>query len=245
MYEGELEVPNLSEENKAHELDVTVSFTKDQVKCDKLKELMRTKGAVKVQEALGEWMKNLRNDCGSTLQVPNKDSLQDSSEKKKASQMKRDFQQTVIKKQSSTNTSQMGTKISTKKLVMTVNFMCAAKDLYDALTTSHMISTWSRSSVKDDAQSGQDFSFFSGNVTGTYTQFVKNEKISLRWRHKSWPAAHHSNVTMTLKNGDEGVDLMLEQRGVPQEKVDSTKQGWHNYYWKPMKACFGFGNGLC
>ena len=69
MYEGELEVPNLSEENEADELDVTVGFTKDQQKCDKLKELMRTKGAVKVREALGKYMENLKKDCASTLQV--------------------------------------------------------------------------------------------------------------------------------------------------------------------------------
>ena len=59
----------MSEENDADELDVTVGFTKDQQKCDKLKELMRTKGAIKVQEALGKYMENLKKDCASTLQV--------------------------------------------------------------------------------------------------------------------------------------------------------------------------------
>jgi len=241
VYEGELEVPNLSEENDADELDVTVGFTKDQQKCDKLKELMRTKGAIKVQEALGKYMENLKKDCASTLQVPTKDTLKD-SHKTKSSEMKRDFQQTVVKK--SNEEQQVGTKISTKKLVMTVKFMCAVKDLYDALTTSNMISVWSRSSVKDDARVGEGFSFFSGNVTGTYTRLVENKSVAMRWRQKSWPAAHHSNATIFLKQTESGVEMKLEQTGVPQQSVEATKQGWHNYYWNPMKACFGFGNDI-
>ena len=107
-----------------------------------------------------------------------------------------------------------------------------------------MISVWSRSFTKNDARVGEDFSFFSGNVTGTYTQLVENEKVSMRWRQKSWPDAHYSNATICLKQTDSGVEMKLEQTGVPQQSVEATKQGWHNYYWNPMKACFGFGNDI-
>ena len=41
---------------------------------------MRTKGVLKVQAALGEYINNLMKDFGSTLQAPTKDSMNGSEE---------------------------------------------------------------------------------------------------------------------------------------------------------------------
>ena len=156
--------------------------------------------------------------------------------------MKREFQQMVITKSAAKPVQEES--VSTKKLKMTEKFRCECRDLYNALTTAQMISAWSRSQTKEDASASQDFSFFSGNVTGTYTQLVENEKVAMRWRQKSWLAGHHSNVTITMEQVDGCVELKLEQNGIPSESFDATKQGWTNYYWKPIKQCFGFGSAM-
>jgi len=63
----------------------------------------------------------------------------------------------------------------------------------------------------------------------------------MRWRFKSWPEGHHSNVTLELEQKPDGTELRLKQTGIPANSLDQTQEGWQNYYWKSIKQTFGFG----
>ena len=77
-----------------------------------------------------------------------------------------------------------------------------------------------------------------------YSLQEPSEKICMRWRSKSWPNEHYSNVTLELKQKDCTTDLVLTQTGIPDNEYDRTKEGWHQYYWEPIKMTFGFGARL-
>ena len=77
------------------------------------------------------------------------------------------------------------------------------------------------------------FAFFSNQVP--------DKKIEMRWRFRSWPAGHHSNVTLELQQKPDGTELRLKQTGIPENSFDQTREGWQNYYWKSIKQTFGFG----
>jgi len=63
----------------------------------------------------------------------------------------------------------------------------------------------------------------------------------MRWRFRSWPEGHHSNVTLELEQKPDGTELRLKQTGIPANSFEQTQDGWQNYYWKSIKQTFGFG----
>lgn len=66
----------------------------------------------------------------------------------------------------------------------------------------------------------------------------------MRWRMKSWPAEHYSNVTIDLEEKEDVTHLSLKQTGVPDKEVDRTQEGWKLNYWERMRHIFGFGAQL-
>jgi activator of HSP90 ATPase len=64
----------------------------------------------------------------------------------------------------------------------------------------------------------------------------RGKKIVQTWRASDWPADHYSTVTFVLKPVKGGTRLTFTQTGVPDNQYAGIKQGWIEYYWKPMKA---------
>lgn len=244
IYKGELEIPNLSEENDADDIDVIVSFKKDQQKCDKLKELMRIKGTEAIREKLQVYMDSLKNDCASSIQVPAKDDRPKTTTDTNSTKIA--FNKLSVDNASAPKsaTPEVGAKIPTKKLLQKETFMTTVGELYKTLTEKERIQAWSRSSIEGDAKPKESFCLFGGNVTGEYLQLVENKKIVMRWRLKSWPAAHYSTVTLKLNQVLTGTELDLEQTSVPQDSLEMTKQGWRNYYWQSIKLTFGYSTQI-
>nr|CAB3220661.1 activator of 90 kDa heat shock protein ATPase homolog 1-like [Phallusia mammillata] len=240
-YTGMLEVPNLSEENSGDEVDVTVSFGKDDQKCDELKDLMRKKGIPILQEKFDEFAKSLRNECASTIQLPTNEENQNNKAKSVCNDNKINSAAPSTNKQINATA---GVKINTKKLIMSESFMTSVDELYKTLTLKDRIQAWSRSPVQQDAASGETFTLFDGNVSGEFTSLARDSKIAMRWRFKSWPDAHYSNVTINLTQNSDGTKLELEQTGVPESSIEATKNGWKNYYWRSIKMTFGYGANI-
>ena len=239
-YSGQLEIPNLSEENDADEVDVNVFFGKDQRESRELKEMMRKTGTKVIQEKLQNYITSLKTDCASAIQVPDKDEkvAQVSSSNSVASKNLKNEMRNAV---SSSPKTDVGTRIHTKKLVMTETFMTEVSELYKTLTYKDRISAWARSSVSADAAAGESFSLFDGNVCGEYTKLEKDSKICMRWRFKSWTDAHFSNVSLAFSQTSDGAQIQLEQTGVPQDAIEATRKGWKNYYWSAIKMTFGYG----
>lgn len=73
---------------------------------------------------------------------------------------------------------------------------------------------------------------------------VENKTIGMRWRIKSWPSEHYSDVTLSLDEKDDMTVLNLTQSGVPESEYERTRQGWERYYWNSIRQTFGFGTRL-
>ena len=68
--------------------------------------------------------------------------------------------------------------------------------------------------------------------------------MCMRWRNKSWPEEHYSEVTLTLSEHEGQTTLQLNQTGVPESEYDRTYEGWSRYYWDSIKQIFGYGTRL-
>ena len=55
---------------------------------------------------------------------------------------------------------------------------------------------------------------------------------------------HFSDVTIQLKQDDDGTSLTLTQTGIPDSDHERTKDGWKKYIFDAIKATFGYGANL-
>lgn len=70
---------------------------------------------------------------------------------------------------------------------------------------------------------------------------MRDTKIEMRWRFKTWPSEHYSKVIIDLTDKGDCTELALTQTGVPESDFDRTREGWKRYYWEAIKQTFGYG----
>ena len=73
-----------------------------------------------------------------------------------------------------------------KEFEQVVKFRARPQDLYDVLTNDKMVKGFTQSAAVVDAQVGGAFSFFDGEISGSFVELVPNEKIVQKWRMKEW-----------------------------------------------------------
>lgn len=243
VHRGKFTIPNLSEENSADEIEVNITADKDSTESYKLKQFMHKTGQKIIKEKMGEYIQGLTEEFSKGLILPTAGAPNTAKCKPKDSQeneIKKQLNQAVI----SSNHTVKGVRIKCKKLSQKIEFMCQAGDLYNALTERQMVSAFTRGDAEIEAEKGARFRLFNGSVKGEFTELTLHERIRMRWRFTSWPDEHYSDVTISFEQKDCTTDLLLEQSGIPESEYDRTNEGWHRYYWEPIKMTFGFGASL-
>ncbi len=79
------------------------------------------------------------------------------------------------------------------------------------------------------------FSAFGGYAKGKFRELIQDKRIILLWRANDWRKDKFSTVTIILKPTKTGTLLEFIQTDVPEEFAEDVDQGWHEFYWKPMK----------
>lgn len=238
-YDGQLEIPNLSEENDPEDVDVNVTVTTDDDEGHALKDFLRSTGTKVIRQQIQKYIDDLKKEFSQGMILP----MQKTNTQNVITPPKNmdGFKTTVISNPTVDNSAPVGAKIKCKKLSNKEVFKCQAFDLYRALTNKDMLQAFTRSTVTTDAEKGGRFQLFDGNITGEYLQLEPNKRIEMRWRFKTWPAEHYSNVVLELVENDDSTELLVTQTGIPESDYDRTVQGWNQYYWGSIKMTFGFG----
>ncbi len=82
---------------------------------------------------------------------------------------------------------------------------------------------------------GGKFTAYAEYINGINLNLVQDKTIVQSWRGNDWPEGHYSKVTFSLEKVKRGTRLIFKQSGVPEEHYKDIKQGWRDYYWKPMR----------
>ncbi|KAL9953979.1 hypothetical protein ACROYT_G041464 [Oculina patagonica] len=247
VWKGKIEIPNLSEEHDAEEVNVLVTADKSSDESYQLKEMVRSVGTGLIREKLAQYIKELRQEFSQGMILPSKDSpvLQRASSSNENNDAFKDAVNAPLSSgdanKNKTNSAKVGCPISTKKMTMKQEFLTTAEELYAALTEQQRLEAFTQSSAKVDASRGGTFVLFNGNVSGKFLELVSEEKIVMQWRFKSWPEGHHSTVTITFDQKDDRTELKLTQTGIPEDDFERTKEGWKQFYWGNMKRTFCWG----
>jgi len=245
---GKIEIPNLSEEHEDMEdVDVDVTLTTKGPEATVLKEMLRKgPGVKKVRELLSNYVLALKNEYSSSgLILPKKDQavapVKTSAVSKPATKPAGGQAN-----EASMKALDIGCKLDLAEVKLEETMKCTGQELYNALTQKDMIQifTGSEAKMKDSAEAGGNFELLGGNITGQFTELTPFTKIVQQWRLKSWPQGVTSKVIITIKQTKDDCKVSIEQSGVPSKEVESTREGWHRYYFHAMKRSFGFGASL-
>jgi activator of HSP90 ATPase len=128
-----------------------------------------------------------------------------------------------------------GCDMKTKTISQSVTFKTSPHEVYEALMDAEKHAAFTGSEADISREAGGRFSVWGGSLEGENLKLVPDRKIVQSWRSDDWPEGHYSKVTFDLENTSGGTRLNFTQTGVPEEFYEDIRQGWHDYYWNPMK----------
>lgn len=241
---GTFEVPNLSEENDADELDVQISLNDSSVgkEADMMKEMMRNKGTKVIKERLAMYISQLKNDFAKDLIKPTKDAggapITTTNVVRETSKLS--LNNGVVDKPTGKPVA-AGVKIETKTLDISEELKCRKDEAYNVFVEPELITAFCRGPTTVDPTPGGKFVMFDGNVTGTFVSLERGKEIKQRWRFRSWPDGHYSEVTIKFEEQEDHTNVTVSQTGIPANDFERTENGWRQFYFRSIKQTFGYG----
>ena len=125
--------------------------------------------------------------------------------------------------------------VKTKTIRQSVTFKASPGEVYETLMDSKKHGEFTGAPAKISREVGGKFSIYEGDIEGVNLELIPAQKITQSWRYSDWPAGHYSKCTFGLSPVPGGTRLTFTQTGVPEDKYEDIRQGWHDYYWEPMK----------
>lgn len=127
--------------------------------------------------------------------------------------------------------------MKTKKIQQTVSIKAKPAEVFEALMDSKKHCLFTGAKARISQKKGGTFSAYDGGLNGKNLKIVPNQKIVQAWKceMEGWPKNHFSIATFSFQKTKNGTRLTFLQTGVPVECLKEIKEGWKDYYWKPMK----------
>ena len=111
--------------------------------------------------------------------------------------------------------------------------------VYEAWLSSEGHTALTGSPANVDGRVGGEFSAWDGYILGKTLELTPDRRIVQAWRTTEFPdKAPDSQLEILLDEVAEGTRLTLIHRDLPEDQVDSYRQGWADFYFKPMKEFF-------
>lgn len=122
-----------------------------------------------------------------------------------------------------------------KTIQQTRTFNAPAHGIFEALMDSKKHSQFTGNKAAISRKAGGKFTAYDNYIEGKNLQIVEDQKIVQSWRASDWHEGHFSKVTFELKETGKKTKLNFTHENVPEEHYDGIKQGWIDFYWKPLK----------
>jgi activator of HSP90 ATPase len=126
----------------------------------------------------------------------------------------------------------------TRTVRQSVTFKASPREVYEVLMDSRKHSKLTGDKAIISRKVGGKFTV-GEYIQGVNLEVVPNERIVQSWRGSDWPEGHFSRAVFSLRTEGNGTRLTFTQTGIPEENHHEIKQGWHDYYWTPMKEMLG------
>ena len=126
------------------------------------------------------------------------------------------------------------TSITQKKLLPTL-----PEEVYDALLNPKKHSKFTGSKATGKAKVGAKFTAWDGYILGRNLELEKGKRIVQEWITTDWPEQYlPSRLEFTFKEIEGKTEVTMVHSNIPTEQEEELKQGWIDFYWKPLKIYF-------
>ena len=111
--------------------------------------------------------------------------------------------------------------------------------IYEAWLSSKGHTALTGNPAKVDGNVGGEFSTWDGYIFGRTLELTSNQRIVQAWRTSEFPDdAPDSHLEVLLEEVEGGTKITLIHSDMPEDQIDSYRQGWEDFYFKPMKQYF-------
>jgi len=88
------------------------------------------------------------------------------------------------------------------------------------------------------------FTAWDGYISGETLELKPYSRIVQAWRTTEFPEGRpDSNVEILLESVKGGTKVTIIHSNIPENQADDYKQGWQDFYFKPMKSYFNKQSG--
>lgn len=95
------------------------------------------------------------------------------------------------------------------------------------------------SPAKVEPRVGGSFTAWDGYISGKTLELKPYTRIVQAWRTTEFPeGSADSRVEISLEAVEGGTQLRLIHSNIPEGQAESYKQGWEDFYFRPMKEYF-------
>ncbi|WXG44402.1 MAG: SRPBCC domain-containing protein [Promethearchaeati archaeon SRVP18_Atabeyarchaeia-1] len=113
------------------------------------------------------------------------------------------------------------------------------EEIYDAYVDPKKHSAFTGSKATGSGKVGGEFTAWDGYIFGKNLVLETGKRIVQEWMTTEWPEGYPaSKLELTLKKVKGGTQLSMVHSNVPAEQADDYKQGWTDFYWKPLREYF-------
>ena len=112
-------------------------------------------------------------------------------------------------------------------------------EVYEAFVDAKKHSAFTGSKARGKPKVGEEFTAWDGYISGKFLELVEGKKIVQEWITTDWPQGYPpSRFELVLKEVKGGTEISMAHSDVPAEQVEDTKEGWNEFYWKPLREYF-------
>ena len=116
----------------------------------------------------------------------------------------------------------------------------SAETIYTAWLSTQGHTLMTGSPAKVDRRVKGEFTAWDGYIWGTFLELEANKRILQAWRTGEFPEeADDSQVEVLLEEANGKTKVTLIHTNIPEGQAESYKQGWEDFYFKPMREYFG------
>ncbi|CAJ0587526.1 unnamed protein product, partial [Mesorhabditis spiculigera] len=240
-YKGHIEIPNLSDENEADEVELNTHIETKGPNDAQIRHSLAHKGLEHIRSLLAIYIRELKEEFSRGIILPS-DKVKPQVVVKERTVDKSAFQNTVIAENKPTVSADAG-PVKTERVAATEVFRVPPSRLYECLSDPALVKAWANPTKWDFKVDGE-FACFGGSVTGSFLSIIPNETIGMKWRLKSFPEGHYAIVKFNLKDLADSTELEIDAGFVPVSQLEQTKQGFERYYLINLGRTFGFSSRI-
>ena len=128
-----------------------------------------------------------------------------------------------------------------KKVTIIQSIIVNAKpnDVYDALMDPKKHAEFTGSEAKGNSTIGGRFTAWDGYIEAKNLELEKGKRILQEWVTSDWP--HNfppSKLELKFSEVNGKTEIKMIHSDVPSTQEKDLRQGWEDFYWKPLKTYF-------